>query len=108
MPFKKGQITNPTGRPKGSGNKISAAQREYVRDFLLESKEKFEEEMEELHGRSYVLTYLSLMQYILPRPTTAPLKEVPKLEEFIAMTPEERQIAMEEIRESIQNEKARL
>jgi len=105
MPFKKGQSGNPAGRAKGNANKVSAAQREYLREYLLDNKEKFELEMKNLKGRSYVMTYLSMMEYILPRPSATPLKEVPKLEEFISMTPEERQIAMEEIRESIRNEK---
>lgn len=43
------------------------------------------------------------MQYIIPKPATAELKEVPELEEFIAMTPEERQAVMQEIQESIIN-----
>ena len=104
MPLKKGESGNPAGKAKGTTNKIRAKQREYLRDYLLENKEKFELEIQKLHGRSYVLTYLAMMQYILPKPSTAELKEVPKLEEFIAMTPEERQIAMEKIRESLRNE----
>jgi hypothetical protein len=105
MPFKKGEHGNPKGRPKGAGNKVSAQQREYLRDLLLTNKEKLETEMQKLNGRSYVLTYIALMQYILPKPSTAELKEVPKLEEYIAMTLEERQATIEEIQESIQNEK---
>jgi hypothetical protein len=105
MPFKKGQVTNPAGRPKGATNKISAEQRDYLRDYLLENKEKFEKEMKNMHGRSYVLTYLAMMQYILPKPATAELKEVPRLEEFIAMTREERQAAVNEIQETMKNQK---
>jgi hypothetical protein len=107
MPFQKGQSGNPAGKIKGTTNKVSAAQREYLRDYLFANKSKFEKEMENMTGRSYVLTYLALMQYILPLPTKAELKEVPKLEEFIAMTPEERQVAIEEVRESIQTKQAK-
>lgn len=59
-----------------------------------------------MKGRGYVQAYISLMHYILPKPATAELKEVPQLEEFIAMTPEERQVAMNEIRDSIQESQA--
>jgi hypothetical protein len=104
MPFKKGQIGNPNGRPKGGVNKISAEQREYLRDFLMKNKEKFEEHVENLKSKDYVLMYIALMQYILPKPATAELREVPKLEEFVAMTSEERQEAIREIRESLQNQ----
>jgi Family of unknown function (DUF5681) len=106
MPFKKGDIGNPNGRPKGSTNKISAEYRDYLRHLLLskKKKQKLEEELNKLTGRDYLKFYIALMQYIIPKPATAELKEVPELEEFIAMTPEERQTVIEEIQESIKNE----
>ena len=105
MPFQKGQSGNPAGRTKGSNYKMSAEHRDFLRDLLRKNKEKFERQLEELTGRDFIQTYTSLMQYVLPKPATAELKEVPKLEEFIAMTPEERQVVIEEIRESLNNEK---
>jgi hypothetical protein len=107
MPFKKGEIANPNGRPKGSPNKISAEHRDYLRGLLLarKKKQKLELELDKLVGRDYLKYYIALMQYIIPKPATAELKEVPELEEFIAMTPEERQAVVEEIRESLENEK---
>jgi hypothetical protein len=105
MPFQKGQIPNPNGRPKGATNKISTEQRDYLREFLRENKTLFEQQVKNLSEKDFVRTYITLMQYVLPKPATTELKEVPKLEEFIAMTPEERQIVMEEIRESLNNKK---
>jgi hypothetical protein len=101
MSYKKGESGNPNGRPKGAHNKMSAEQRDYLRDILRKNKEKFELRLEKLGDKEYVWAYIMLMQYVFPKPSTAELKEVPKLEEFIAMTPEERQVAMEEIRESL-------
>jgi uncharacterized protein YlxP (DUF503 family) len=105
MPFQKGQSGNPAGRTKGSNYKMSTEQRDFLRYLLRKNKEKFELQLEELKGRDFIHTYATLMQYVLPKPATAEVKEVPQLEEFIAMTPEERQVAMEEIRESINNGK---
>ncbi len=106
MPFTKGQHANPNGRPKGATNKVSAEQREFLREFLLTNKPKLKREMGKMKGGSYVQAYISLMHYILPKPATAELKEVPDLEKFIAMTPEERQIAMNEIQESLREDEA--
>jgi len=109
MPFKKGQISNPTGRPKGATNKISAEHREYLRNLLLgkKKKQKLELVLDKLEGKDYLKFYIALMHYILPKPATVELKEVPELEEFIAMTPEERQVVIEEIQESLKNENAK-
>lgn len=108
MPFKKGQSGNPAGRAKGTNYKISAEQRDFLRDYLLKNKKKFERELEKMEGKDFIQNYITLMQYVLPKPATAEIKEVPQLEQFIAMTPEERQVAMEEIRESIQKAKQKL
>jgi hypothetical protein len=104
MPFQKGQSGNPAGKAKGSKYKMSAEHRDFLRDLLRKNKKKLAIELKELEGREFVQMYVTLMQYVLPKPATAEVKEVPELEEFIAMTPEERQVVMEEIRESLGNE----
>jgi len=105
MPFKPGQSGNPAGKAKGNTYKMSAEQRDFLREFLLENKRKLVTQLKKMEGKDFVQNYITLMQYVLPKPATAEIKEVPKLEEFIAMTPEERQVAIEEIRASLNKEK---
>jgi len=105
MSYKKGETGNPSGRPKGALNKIGASQREFLTDFLRNGKEKFEKSMRELEHKDYVKAYVSVMQYVLPKPAVMELEDVPPLEAFIAMTKEERQTVIDEVQELIRNKK---
>jgi hypothetical protein len=107
MSYKKGECGNPNGRPKGATNKMSAQQREYLRGLLRKNKEEFEIRMEKLEDKEYVRAYILLMQYVLPKPATAEIREVASLEEFIAMTPEERQVEMNAIQDWLNKEKSK-
>jgi hypothetical protein len=106
MPFKPGQSGNPAGKAKGNTYKISTEQRDFLRKFLIKNKRKLVNQLKDMKGKDFVQNYIILMQYVLPKPATAEVKEVPELEEFIAMTPEERQAVTEEIRESLGDEKS--
>jgi hypothetical protein len=104
MQFTKGQSGNPTGRRKGSQNKVSAEQREFLSDFLLKNKAKFKKRLNALPDKDYVHAYTMLMHYVVPKPATTDLRYVPKLEEFILMTPEERKVVIDEIQEEQRNQ----
>ncbi len=106
MPFKKGQSGNPVGRVKGNNYKINAEQRDFLRDQLRKHKRKFELLLGKMECNDFMNHYFTLMQYVLPKPATAVLKEVPKLEEFIAMTGEERQAVVDEVQESLNKEQS--
>jgi hypothetical protein len=105
MPFKKGQSGNLKGRPKKITYKVSSEQRDFLREFILNNKDKFLTYMEKLQPERFIKTYIALMQYVVSKPATAELREVPKLEEYIVMSLEERQAVIEEVQDSLQNEK---
>ena len=106
MPFKPGESGNPAGKAKGNTYKISAEQRDFLRKFLIKNKRKLVLQLKDMKGKDFVQNYIILMQYVLPKPATTPVKEVPELEEFIAMTPEERKVVIDDVQEYLNEEKS--
>ena len=60
--------------------------------------------MEDLHPEKFVKTYIALMQYVVSKPATAELREMPQIEEYITMSLAERQAVIEEVQDSMQTE----
>lgn len=54
------------GRKKGVQNK-DKGMKAWVRDMLSENTERMEEELSKLEGKDYTSTYISLMEYAVPK-----------------------------------------
>ncbi len=52
MPFNKGESGNPSGRPKGTPNKVSEEIRQRVVSFLDENFDLIQSDLKELEARS--------------------------------------------------------
>ncbi len=98
MPFKKGESGNPKGRPDGSGNKTSSQLREFLGEILFENRERFQKSFEKLSDKDFAKLYLETMQFVTPKLRQTDLKEIPTLEAFLGMTPEERKERINELR----------
>jgi hypothetical protein len=67
MPFKKGVVTNPQGRRKGSENKEKKALREAILLIVDENRDKFIKELNKLEGVAYIKTITDLLEYCTPK-----------------------------------------
>jgi len=67
MPFVKGQVANPKGRPNGSKDVKTEQWEQFSEWFLSEGMKRFEEEMKGLNGKDYIVTVKDLMEYFKPK-----------------------------------------
>lgn len=68
MPYETGTSGNPTGRPKGSANKATAAARETIAAALSGANaEKLAAQLDSLTGKDYIDAYVKLAEFITPK-----------------------------------------
>lgn len=103
--FKKGESGNPSGRPLGSENKISAQLREFLGNCLIENQQKFKKSLNKLEDKEFTKMYLEMMQYVSPKLRQTEIKDVPTLEAFLKMTPDERKETIVQLKNSFKNGK---
>ncbi len=56
------------GRKKGTPNKQTKFEREFIQEFLDQQTDKIAKELNSLHGESYMKVILSLLDFTLPKP----------------------------------------
>ena len=74
MAFEKGFSGNPSGRPKGAGNKTTFQLREMITGFLENHFEAVVRDFGDLQPRERVKLYCDLLQYGLPKLQTVQLE----------------------------------
>ncbi len=67
MGLRKGQTNNPSGRPKGTPNKITANLRSRINDFLTDNWGNLQNDFDKLEPKERLQFYEKLLQYGLPR-----------------------------------------
>ena len=65
--FIKGQSGNPSGRPKGTKNKITLALRETINNFLEDNFHQITADFDKLSPKDRTKLYCDLLQYGLPK-----------------------------------------
>lgn len=94
MTFKKGEITNHKGRPKGSKNKRSVKLYEVVKNLLEDNIPQLKNDLRTLEPNERVKAITNLLAYAIPKQAaiTAEAKieaEFTQLEKLLQSAPEE-------------------
>src|SRR5688572_9486687 len=67
MAFKKGNSGNPSGRPKGSENKMTGQLRSLITDFLEQRFVHLVTDFNKLQPKDRIKVYIELLQYSVPK-----------------------------------------
>ena len=67
MAFKKGNSGNAKGRKKGTPNKVTQLQREFIQTLLDTQQDKIKLELNGLHGKDYLGAINGLMEFVIPK-----------------------------------------
>ena len=70
------------GRIKGTPNKATAIQREFIQSLLDSQNSKIEAELNELKGKEYLSVILSLMEFTIPKLSRLTYQDENKLPEI--------------------------
>jgi hypothetical protein len=67
MPQPKGKTGNPSGRPRGTKNKVTAELKERIKTFLDNNFENVTAAFNELEADKKVLLYEKFLGYVVPK-----------------------------------------
>jgi len=67
MGLKKGQTGNPSGRPKGTPNRITGDLKKWVDELLNNNLSTIEKDLEQLEPKDRILIFERFLQYAIPR-----------------------------------------
>lgn len=89
------------GRKKGTPNKDTATLREKINNLLEDQWETVLSDMGELSPKERIDIYTRLMEYSLPKLSRTEVRELTSLEDFVALSPKERQQKIMELKKQI-------
>ena len=74
MPFQPGISGNSNGKLKGTPNRVTRLQREFIQNLLDGQQHKIKRELSKLHGLPYLTIITKLLEFTVPRVTRQELE----------------------------------
>mgnify|MGYP006910585223 CR=1 FL=1 len=66
MAQKKGQTGNPSGRPKGTPNKVTAEMKEKIQLFVESNFETIQKDFDNVDAKDRLIIFERLLKYVIP------------------------------------------
>ena len=88
MPFKKGEVTNPKGRPRGTPNRTTQEAKELLETIMYGQLDNITDALsniKEKSDRDYIDACVKMFQYVLPKKTDV-TSDNEKLESAVHIT----------------------
>lgn len=94
MPFKKGMIGNPKGRPKGVGNKLTESTKARLVKILHGLERQVKDDLQNIEPNERVKAYTALLGYVIPKQASITAEariqtEFAELEKLLQNAPQE-------------------
>lgn len=89
---------------KGTPNKETKALRERITALLDNRWEQFLKDLDKLSEKERVDTIIRMLEYALPKLNRTEVRELTSLEDFVALSPKERQQKIMELKKQINDE----
>lgn len=91
------KINTGSKRPGGSSPEAGKEHRDFLAWVLEKNRKKFICQLKRLTPEQFLHIYISMVQYIMPKPQATILMDIPTLLDFMKMTPEERKDKIKEL-----------
>ncbi|TLP75699.1 hypothetical protein [Maribacter sp. ACAM166] len=92
-----------SGRPKGSSNKDLKTLRTRIESLLDEQWDNVINDFEELSAKERIDTIIKLLEYALPKLNRTEIESITSIEDFVEMTPQERQERIRVLQNKLNN-----
>ena len=89
------------GRKKGTPNKANQQLREWIGHLIDGNRDLVEKDLKKLSPKDRMDAIIRLLEYKLPRLNRTEIKETTSVEDFLEMTPQERQQRIQEIQRKL-------
>ena len=101
MPFSKGNSGNPTGRPIGTENRVTAKARQMFADLLDDNLDRIRFDLAELEPKDRVNCLIKMAQFVVPKLQSIQIEQWPDWIDLAEMSADERKAEIARLKKAM-------